>query len=326
MRYNVLDNIFIDEFLYFRENAKNKDNAKYNFLGSPTKFSVEIVAGVKPVKFENNTLLFSSIDGNVLSKENIDNLLKYNFYLCHLDNVSFKDIDIKNDMNQCVFSNCYFRGAKFDNIKLTGSRFYECNFKSSVFDSVVLDYVSFNRCNIWFSQIEECVRSMYTKEKVRLTENLLANATDLNIMSDISYISDISKKYSLKYYREKTFLSGNEHYSKGTFSDKFLFLGKYMLLSLEKIIFGFNLRVRKILLSIFLVTFLFTIIYFIVYSTKDNLEFGRSILLSLSTLVGKSNVVYFENATIYVLNYIHSLCTYVLYGSLLVAIIKKVDR
>ncbi len=326
MGYNIINNIFVEEMINFLVSATNKKNNMFNFIGNPTKFEVEIIEGTKCLRYKNNTIKYAVIDGNILTKDNLDFLLQKRFYLCTFKNVDFKSKEITNDLNQCVFENCYFRNAKFDNIKIIGAKFYNCNLKSSIFINVNLEHVTFSQCIIKYEQLKKSIGGLYSKEAVRLTENLLTNANNNYDSEEISLIQDILKMHTLKYLKEKTFLTKNEHYSSRLFIEKFWNLIKYLGLQFKRIFFGFNLRIKNILISLILTSLVFTLIYMNLNLDGETFTIMESINISLDTLISNSEFTISENGFLYFINLVHNILIYVLYGSLLVAIIKKVDK
>ena len=258
--------------------------------------------------------------------EIIKYLLEKNFYLCEFYKVSFKDSCLTNNFNQTRFYDCYFRSTKFDNIKLVGAKFFNCNFKNAVFKNVDISFISFNRCYINFSQLKDCINNVNLKYKVMLTENLIANARDMNIVEDIGLIRDALNENSLLYYKDKALFTKSEHYSKRPFSEKLKFSVKMKCLQIKKLVFGFNLKIRKILFNILSLLIICTFVYFIIEPMHTWESFLKSLGLSFETLIGKNNLVYKDNKVIYIVNYIHTIFNYILYGSLLVAIIDRVKE
>ena len=288
---NKIDNIFVEELKYYNNNGNNLENSKYMFKGDLQAFSVKTCEGSKPIVFGNNTFKYMTIDGSILTEDSITYLLRFRFYLCNFCYVSFKDRELTNDINQTVFQDCYFRKTKFDNVKLIGNKFINCSFNYALFISVIIEHTTFTKCDITFSQLKETIPFMPSKYRVKLTRNLLSNASEMGMRDEVKEIRNSMKEYSLQYYRDKTFLSRSEYYRTNSSTyDKIKYLFLCIGLYLEKGIFGFNLKIRKITLNLFLSTVIFAIVYYLIFKDTSSNSIIDSIVVSMDTLIGKCNL------------------------------------
>lgn len=324
---NIMNNIFLEELKNFKKTCNNKENGMYFFHGTSDNFTVEIEKGTKPVEFKDKTFYFCTINGKVLTEENIAYLLKENFYLCQFIDVSLIAVKITSNFNQVQFNNCYFKKSIFDNIKLIGANFHNCDFPLSTFKYVNLEYTRFYNCGISYKQLEINVVPLYNKSRVSLINNLYSNAMQRNLVEEYPILKDALKSNYLSYYKEKTFFSKNSHYRKKlNFFEKTKFLFKYLWLFFEKAIFGFNLRIKKIVLNILLTTMLFSVVYWLVIGDFTYRHYIESLVLSLETLISKNNLILNNNKSLYIINYVHTIWIYILYGSFLAAIIGRIEK
>ena len=189
----------------------------------------------------------------------------------HLKLLRLKDCTVSNcGFTQSVISDdSYLRHAKFENVDFTGTLFRDTNLEKAEFLNCDLRYVRFENCLL---NSDSIIKNSLPKESNlklgvlnQLYKNEISNGNAEKADEILYLVRETERKESWDT------LTSNEKYFKKKRQNKVeKYLCKYLKASFEKYVWGYGLRVEKIIETMLIVIVLFAIIYF--YSAFSSVQ------------------------------------------------------
>lgn len=202
----------------------------------------------------------------ILANERIDkewNSENYKINHSTFAKVGFLKSRFKNDdLCFCVFIDCYFKRAYFENVNFTGAIFIDCNFDEAVFVNCIFDYCRFEGCFINYNSI---VQSLSKRPNLRweLCKKLSLECLKLGYENEYRKFYFAEKDASEEYYWKKFWHSGDEiYYNKYNWIDQLSGLGNYVLSKASRFLWGYGERLSRLILNMVFVLLFFAIGYY----------------------------------------------------------------
>ena len=206
------------------------------------------------------------------------------------EKISINKKSINNStLKQTKFINCYMRNASFHNVDFTGSKFINCNLEKANFRMCTLNYVEFSKCKINLDEILESLPSQ-TNLRISILKQLLINQTEMADSKSCYRLLIMIAEEERKDFKNK-FTKQTSYYKDLSVLDRISAFKKYVIHSLNYFIWGYGLRVDKLIrfaiLNILLFTSIFTLfpIQFIDKLSNNSpkeLSFTEAIFQSIS--------------------------------------------
>lgn len=206
------------------------------------------------------------------------------------ENVSINRKKIENStVKQSKFIDCYMRNVSFHNVDFTGSKFVNCNLEKANFRMCNLSYTEFSKCKINIEEILESLPSQ-TNLKISILKQLLINQTEMADSKGCYRLLIMIAEEERKDYRNK-FAKQTSYYKDLTVLERLSAFKKYIFHSFNYFIWGYGLRINRLIISAILNILIFATIFTlfpITFSDKAdsyhvrNLTFIESIFQSIS--------------------------------------------
>lgn len=188
---------------------------------------------------------------------------------------------------QSVFRDCYFREASFTDVDFTGSLFEDCNFERAAFRSCTLRYTRFRRCSL---NISEMLGSLPSESNLRhqVLCALEQNERELGHRAAADQLTVAIRQTRKEELWRRVRASSTYYAERYKPEARFRSLFELMFLSVSDVVWGYGLRIRRLLMSgaAFIVLQagiirLFTLPYFPPeVGTARALSFGEAIYVS----------------------------------------------
>lgn len=179
-----------------------------------------------------------------------------------LKNLGMNKAKFRNSrFTQTTFENCYFRNAEFHGVDLTGAKFINCNLEKTKFRICTLRYVEFSNCKI---NLDEILGNLPAESnlKIGLLKQLYMNmssSADRKVCDKILLLILEEEKQDLK----NKFKAKNSYYKDLQTLDRLGFLCKYVLNSINDFVWGYGIKIGKLIRFAILTIILFGLIIFI---------------------------------------------------------------
>jgi len=158
----------------------------------------------------------------------------------------------------CIFEDCYFRGAEFSGVNLTGSYFKDCNLHKTSFQGCCLWYVRFHRCSLDYDAILRCIPTE-SSIAVPLLRSLRSNALEMGEkgIADRILVCEIGKQ---KAELANRFRGISDYYRTrfGTL-ERIVSLARLIGLTLSGWLWGYGLKLTNLFASAFAVILAFSL-------------------------------------------------------------------
>lgn len=180
------------------------------------------------------------------------------------------------NMAHSIFISCYFRGASFDCCDFTGAVFIDCNFDEATFINCVFQYADFKECYIAFNAIKNNLPQKWHNLTRDLCRNLGLEALHAGDDDNFRNYYFEEKKASERYYLKKFYHSQTEdngYYQKYNIWDACSGLFHYLLSKLNKVLWGYGERLRRLIVNMCLVVG----VYWVIYQNMDIQKDGTSL-------------------------------------------------
>lgn len=235
----------------------------------------------------------------ISNEESYDIILKdVELQRSKLDNLGLKKANFKNcQIKQSIIKDCYFREAEFISVDFTGSRFINCNLEKAKFRMCDFRYVTFSGCRINLQEIlgsppSEPNLLLYFFREVRRNEESMGEGRK----ADFILIKEIHAEREA--YRQE-FLSKTSYYkNKATFESRFFALWKLIKSYLDDFIWGYGLKLSKLIRSGILIIICFATLILLMkqhfkVSISDGL-FSEIVEALYLSVISFSNIGYSE--------------------------------
>lgn len=233
--------------------------------------------------------IIENFGNNSIKKISNVNLEKVDFKNLTLKNCEFVDSEIKFSH---IFENSYLRKSKFLNVDFTGTVFENVNLEKAEFKDCKLYYVRFEDCIVDYKNILE-----NKPDEPNLAMNLIKSLYKNELQQGNTKAADelflLYKKEEREFFkhlicRKKAKKNGNEMYQNEKYYDEYMenkklnkFSVFFKLISswTNNIIWGYGIKIRRIVISMIFGILIFSFIYF---SITDK-NYLNSIFLSFKT-------------------------------------------
>lgn len=211
------------------------------------------------------------LDGSEDKKELEDVTIKNSI----LKNLGMNEAKFRNSrFTQTTFENCYFRNAEFHGVDLTGSKFINCNLEKTKFRICTFRYVEFSNCKL---NLDEILGNLPAEPnlKIGFLKQLYINmnsSADRKVCDKLSLLILDEEKQDLK----NKFKAKNSYYKNLQTLDRLESLLKYILNSINDFVWGYGIKIGRLIRFAILTIILFGLIIFIsdakYFNTIDNNE------------------------------------------------------
>lgn len=239
------------------------------------------------IKSKQGFILGDFLFSNETIQEDINEIL---IARAEFDKISMNNKKISNStIKQTKFLNCYLRNTSFHNVDFTGSKFINCNLEKATFSICNLNYVEFSKCKINIDEILDNLPSQ-TNLRINILKQLLINQTEMADTKSCHRLLTLIAEEERKDYKNR-FSKKTNYYKDLSFLERASALLNYILQSLNSFIWGYGLKVEKLirfaLLNIIFFALLFALLPLNFVDKLDNykireLTFSESIFQSIS--------------------------------------------
>ncbi|MET4548613.1 pentapeptide repeat-containing protein [Lactococcus lactis] len=205
------------------------------------------------------------------------------FQECDCKKLGMKNAELKlTNFFQCEMMDCYMRHATFENCEIIGCKFINCNLEKAIFFNSSFKYVVFENCLL---NVDEIIKSAPKEANLKLgffreiykNELQMGHSDMYDKLLFLIRETEAELFKSIFVSREVYFKNKYKHKKKVRLSYGIKFVG----LKFSKYLWGYGLKLWRILISFVALSFIFSFFYYL----ESNFTINQGIEYSIQNLL-----------------------------------------